>query len=84
MDPRRIEERLDVLAGERTGNARGRAAVRLDDLKPLLGQPPALKSVKAAGSAPTKAEFDALVDDVHALHRVLKATHDVLQARLLP
>jgi hypothetical protein len=76
----RLRERLDTLNGDRD---RSRAAVRVEDLKGLFELPARLKSAKAAGAAPTKAEFDALVDDVAALHRRLKALHDALQKRLI-
>lgn len=76
-----LKERLDQLDGSRRHGNLGRAAVRLDDLNGLLVLPETLQSVKAAGSTPTKAEFDALVDDVQELHRRLKAIVSALRTR---
>lgn len=79
----KLIEKLEVLAGTRAGpgGASG-AAVRLSDLSGLLALPPTLKSAHAAGAAPTAAEFDALVDDVQALHLRLLAVAEALQGRL--
>lgn len=75
-----LRQKIDTLDGSRRQNV-GRAAVRLDDLNGLLAMPETLKSEKAAGSAPTKAEFDALVGDVHEMHRALVRVVGVLRAR---
>lgn len=83
MIDRHALEKLEVLDGSRNSKARRRAAVRLEDLEGLLALPP-LKATKAAGSTPTQAEFNALVEDVQAIHNRLKALHDALQARILP
>lgn len=80
----RDKEVLDLLAGRRSGKARRQAAVRVEDLAGLLELSPKLKAKKAAGATPTKAEFDALVDDVAALHRVLLIVVNAIQARVLP
>jgi len=79
---RRDLETLETLAGERPG-AMQRAAVRLEDLSGLMSLSTRLQSQHAAGAAPTKAEFDALVDDVHMLHRRLVAMMQSLQKRQL-
>lgn len=84
MMDRRLVEQIETLAGTRRHDARGKAAVRLEDLGAVLQMPPRLKSARAAGAAPTKAEFDALVDDVHAIHRRLLALAEAIQARVLP
>lgn len=76
----REKEQLDVLDGSRGLQARGRAAVRVEDLAALL-QIQQLQSAKAAGSTPTKAEFDALVDDVHRLHARLMELSDAMRER---
>lgn len=81
MTDRRHIEMIETLAGARRHDGAGRAAVRLDDLAGLLQVAPRLKSAKAVGASPTKAEFDALVDDVHALHRRLLAVAQALQAK---
>lgn len=77
-------ERLDTLDGSRTGRARRKAAVRIEDLAGLLELPQTLSAAKAAGATPTQAEFDALLADVRTLHRRLTAIVDALQARILP
>jgi hypothetical protein len=74
-------QELQVLAGYRQSAAIGRAAVRLDDLAGLLSLPDNLKAAKAAGATPTKAEFDALVDDVQTLQLRLRAVIAALRAR---
>lgn len=77
-------EILELLAGRRTGKARRQAAVRIEDVAGLLELPPRLKSMKASGATPTKAEFDALVADMQALHRCLLVVVTALQSRVLP
>lgn len=74
-------EDIQVLAGSRRLGNRGGAAVRLDDLAGLLQMPMTLQSAKAAGATVTVDEFDALVDDVHEMHRRLLAIVDALRAR---
>lgn len=76
-------EKLETLDGSRGRNALRRAAVRIEDVDGLLLVTQKLKAQKAAGSSPTKAEFDALVDDVNTLHKQLVAVSSALQARLL-
>lgn len=78
-----LKEKLEVLDGSRSRDRR-RAAVRVEDIGGLLDLPPTLKSTKAAGSAPTKAEYDALVADVHALHGVLARLSAELQKKVRP
>lgn len=64
-----VKERLDRLVGVR-GKVGERSVLR-EDLSLLtgIGEP---KSVKVS-SAPTDEEFNALVDDVHAIMRSLRA-----------
>jgi len=76
-------ERLDTLDGSRGARVPRKAAVRVEDLASLLELPPTLKAAKAAGAAPTKEEFDALVDDVAAMHRRFIVVVAALQARIL-
>ena len=84
MDTKRHIEKLEILDGSRGPNAMRQAAVRVADLLPLLQMPPRLKSAKAAGSTPTKAEHDALVDDLNAMHRRMMAVVEAIQDKLLP
>jgi hypothetical protein len=73
-------ERLEELFGARGGNLT-HCAVRIADLTAILEFPQAPRSAKAAGSTPTKAEFDALVDDVHAIYRQFKALSEAIRRR---
>lgn len=82
-DPRLVEM-IETLDGSRRRDAIGKAAVRLEDLQPLLEIPERLQSAKASGSTPTQAEFDALLADVNTLHRRLVAVAAALQQRILP
>lgn len=79
----RIREQVETLDGSR-GRARERAAVRVEDLKALLQMPNRMQASKAAGAAPTKAEFDALVVEVEFLRARLYEVMQALQAKLLP
>lgn len=76
-----LREKVEVLNGDR---ARPRAAVRLEDLAGLLQVPPKLQAQKAAGAAPTKAEYDKLLEDVHDLHNRLLAVAQALGTRMRP
>lgn len=83
LDHRDIEktvEQFGLLNGTR-GSDPSRKAVRLADMAPMLEFPAKPRSGKAAGSAPTKAEFDALVDDVHAVFRQMAALSEALRVR---
>lgn len=64
---------LQVLAGTRRHDSRGKAAVRREDLRGLRSLPAKPKSTKAAEYWPTKVEFDALVEDLHEIHSRLRA-----------
>lgn len=79
-------EKLEILDGSRgvKTEMRRRQAVRVSDMQGFLDLPAKLKSAKAAGSTPTKAEFDALVDDVTMLFNKLRSVADALQAKILP
>jgi hypothetical protein len=81
-DERRLVEKVEVLDGSRSAQRR-RAAVRIDDLSALFDVADRLQAVKAAGATPTKAEFDALVDDIGRLRAQLYRVMEALQARIL-
>lgn len=74
-------EKLDVLDGSRNADRR-RAAIRIEDIAPLLELRPTLRAAKAAGAAPTAAEYNALVADLVDMHARLKAVVLAIQARL--
>lgn len=82
-DLQRLAEKVEILDGSRARGNRDQAAVRIADLKGLMTLKTRLKSAKAAGATPTKAEFDALVDDVVELHLRMKAIVEALQARII-
>lgn len=82
IDPK-LKEKLEVLDGSRGRKAIRQAAVRIEDLSGLLLLPESLTAAAAAGSTPTKAEFDKLVADVSTLHLRMLAVIEALQARLL-
>lgn len=64
------KQRLEELAGVRSARVASRAAVRKSDLAPLVSLAKAV-AAKAAGSAPTAAEYDALLADVQALRAAI-------------
>jgi hypothetical protein len=80
----RLREKVETLDGSRRKDAIRRAAVRIEDIEALLQIGQVLKSAKAAGAAPTAAEFDALVADVADIHRRLVAITQALQVRVQP
>ncbi|PTM61909.1 hypothetical protein [Phreatobacter oligotrophus] len=82
MTPELMQERLATLDGRRP-RAIAEAAVRLQDLDGLMRMSTRLQSVAAAGSTPTKAEFDALQKDVAEIQRRLVALIEAIQARLI-
>lgn len=69
-----IKEKVEVLTAER--GKPDDAAVRRGQLG-RLRQIPELASTRVS-AAPTSAEFNALVDDVHAIHRQLSAIAELL------
>lgn len=75
-------QKLQELDGSRGVKSRQRAAVRIQDLQAITEIDKKLRAVKAAGSTPTKAEFDALVEDVRRVHTALAAVSEVLTNRL--
>lgn len=82
IDLRRLAEDFAILNGTRAGRNQTGRAVRIADVQPALEFPRNPKSAPAAGAAPTKAEFDALVADVHAIYRQMAALSDALRERL--
>ncbi|WP_220092605.1 hypothetical protein, partial [Aerococcus mictus] len=81
-DVERYREKLEVLDGSRAGGLTAKAAVRLEDLSEILKLPTIMKSTPAAGSTPTKAEYDALRADVMEIFKKLDAIRQALQAKL--
>ena len=64
------KEKLDILAGTRSKAAADMAAVRRQDIKPVLELPAKLQSAPVS-AAPTAADYNALHNDVLALHTAL-------------
>jgi hypothetical protein len=77
-----LKQTVDELDGARRFASPGRQAVRVDDLRTMLFFDPVLKATEAAGAAPTKAEFDALVADVRSLHQRMGEIVDMLRGKL--
>lgn len=81
MTPRE-QEMLEVLAGARAKGAnRRRQSVRIEDLAALLDLPPDLQSMTMT-TTPTLAQYNALVSDLHAVHKRLRLISDALTAKL--
>ncbi|MRX32802.1 hypothetical protein [Aminobacter sp. MDW-2] len=76
-----LTETVDTLAGKRP-RAAEKAAVRIEDLAGLLLLTPKIKASRA-GAAPTADEFNALVDDVKAIHDRLSTIVQALQPKLM-
>lgn len=70
-------EKLEVLAGARGSAAKGKSAIRVDDLLPLLALPK-LKSVQVA-APPSAAEFNTLLSDLIEMHSRLFAIAETLR-----
>lgn len=83
-DDRHIREKVETLDGSRSSSPdlRQQQAVRVVDLSGLLALKTDLQSTKAAGAAPTAAEFDALVEDVHRLQARLIQVQEALSKKL--
>jgi hypothetical protein len=78
------QEILDELDGSRSRTSKGRAAVRIEDLTGIVQLRQRMQAIAAAGSTPTKAEYDALVRDVSAVRQALAIVAEALQRRLNP
>lgn len=78
-----LKEKIEVLDGSR-GRDRNAAAIRVRDMQAIINYAPKLKSAKAAGATPTKAEYDALVSDLATIHKALMALSEAVKAKLLP
>lgn len=76
----RDKEKLEMLDGSRANANRRKAAVRIEDLEPILEVPP-LKSASLSGT-PTAADFNALRADVKALSDTINAISNALRKRL--
>ena len=74
-DPSLIREKIEALYGDRGGNP----AVRSSEVQTLLQLPAGPTSKAAAGATPTKAEFDLLISDVHAIYAAFNALRTALE-----
>ncbi len=70
-------EKLEILSGSRAGASKGKAAVRIDDLLPLLALP-VMKS-STVSSTPTAAQFNALCADMAEVHTRLFLIAEILR-----
>lgn len=81
FDDARAREDLQVLVGSRA-RGRPRAAVRIEDISAMVELAPSLMAAKAEGATVSAAEFNALRDDVQAMHDILLAVAAALSSRL--
>lgn len=82
MIDRRQVEQLEVLAGTRAkGEARRQQAVRINDMAGILALPETLQSTTVT-AAPTAAQHNAVVQDLHTIHQRLMALSQALTAKL--
>jgi len=78
-----LKEKVEILAGTRSPERTG-AAVRIGDLDGLISMVTTMKSAKANGTTPTKAEYDALVSDLQVVFQAIIALQSALLERLQP
>lgn len=76
----RVVEEIELLVGNRSSKTPEKAAVRVEDLLPLLDLP-AAKAPKVASDPPTKAEVDAILADQAAFRQALDVVIANIKAR---
>lgn len=74
-DPRQLREKIEALSGERGTGAAAKKSMLSAVTESLPAEP---KSRQAAAEPPTKAEHDALVEDVHAIFAAINAMRVLL------
>ncbi len=74
-------EKLEVLDGSRRGD-RGKAAVRIDDLRELLQIRNKLQTTQLA-AAPTMADFNSLLKDLEDISSHLNGVALAIQKRII-
>lgn len=79
-----LKEKIELLDGSRKGGAIDRAAIRIEDFKALLQLEAKFYASRAAGTTPTKVEFDQLREDMIQMFTVLRSMADALQERVQP
>lgn len=82
VDEQRLLEDVETLVGDRSRKNKVRAAIRIEDVQPLLRMSEKLQSAPAAGATPTKAEYDALQADVKTVHDALLSVVGILKGRI--
>lgn len=75
------QEALEILDGSRAGK-RGRAAVRIEDLQPILQLSTMTAKEISDGSAPTAAQYNAVVKDLAKVTSALAQVAAALQRKL--
>lgn len=83
-DENRLRESVEELSGSRKHGSKAKAAVRIEDLSDLLQIPPKLKAEKVTAATVSVEQYNKLVDDNVALHRIMYAVAQRLQGRILP
>lgn len=76
----RLIEKVEILDGSRSANARKQAAVRIADMEELLRIEP--MKAKSLISPPTAEQYNTLLADTQQVHKRLKAIADALAGRL--
>lgn len=77
-----LRERLETLYGVRSREAKPRQAVRIEDIQALQEIPETLASAQIT-AAPTQADYNALQDDIAAIHSLLLTIAQVLQGKII-
>ena len=83
-DEQRLREIVEELSGSRKHGQKNKAAVRIEDLSDLLKTPPKLQAEKTTSDTVSPEQFNKLVEDNIALHKVMFAIAQRLQGRILP
>lgn len=81
-DVDRIKEKVEKLTGERGDSAKSLSAIRRSELTPIANTD--IQSSQAAGSTPTKAEFDKLQADVAAIYAILRKISNIIGTADIP
>ena len=82
VDEQRLIEDVETLVGDRSRRNKIQAAIRIENVRPLLRMSETLQSGPASGDPPTKAEYDALQADVKSVHDALLSVVGILKGRI--
>jgi|LSQX01.1.fsa_nt_gb hypothetical protein len=82
-DIKRISEKADILDGSRNRVSKLKAAIRYEDLNPLLSIGRYRIKSKQVTSAPTANDFNALRSDVDTIYKVLSELANLLASKTI-